>query len=239
MREQSATIVFSTVTTLVKLAEHLIALDETMPGIRVLMFSGEAFCEDQRSRVLQAFPSARIRSLIYGSFDAGVLGYSTSLYDSRQHAVSTPYVVLEIAPNGTISMTENGVPGRLLVTNLGRRLQLIIRYPSGDLAEWVDYANGKFRVLGRDTPGVQLGPVVLDTTCLRAIVLDALDMSAFQAVISRADLKDVLTLRVGHKPADEEGTKQRIAEELCNAEPGFKNGVENGLIVPLRVEFLS
>lgn len=118
--------------------------------------------------------------------------------------------MLEIAPNGTISTTENGIPGRLLVTNLGRRLQPIRRYPSGDLAEWVDYANGKFRVLGRDKAGVQLGPVVLDTTRLRAIVLGALgvlDMGAFQAVISRTDLKDVLTLKVGHKPVDEEGTK--------------------------------
>jgi phenylacetate-CoA ligase len=97
---------------------------------------------------------------------------------------------------------ENRINGKLLVTNIGRRLQLIIRYACGDLAEWVDYVNGEFRVLGREGLSVQVGAVVIDTGRLRHIVLGALavrDLSAFQVVISRADLRDVMTLRVGDR----------------------------------------
>ncbi|KAK0124351.1 hypothetical protein ONS95_009319 [Cadophora gregata] len=243
MRESSATVVFSTVTTLVKLAEYLLERQEVMPGIRVLMFSGEAFYEDQRSRVSHAFPGAMIRSLIYGSIDAGALGYSTSENDSRLHAVSSPYVMLEIAPDGLTSTKANGIPGSVLVTNMGRRLQPVIRYPSGDLAEWVDYEKGIFRVLGRDIIGVRIGPVSFDTKHLRQIVASSLDtsgdLSAFQAVISRANMRDVLTLNVGFRPVDEEATKIAISAALNDARPMFLDHVQRGLIAPLQIEFLA
>jgi len=243
MRESSATIVFSTVTTLIKLAEYLLERQEIMPGIRVLMFSGEAFYEDQRSRVSQAFPGAKIRSLIYGSIDAGALGYSASETDSRLHAVSSPYVILEIAPDGFTSTKATGVPGSVLVTNIGRRLQPVIRYPSGDLAEWVDYEKGVFRVLGRDTIGVRVGPVSIDTKHLRQVVTSALgvsgDLGAFQAVISRANMRDVLTLRVGYRPTDEDATRTAITTALYDARPMFLDHVQRGLIGPLQIEFLA
>ncbi|KAL5326861.1 hypothetical protein ACEPPN_004550 [Leptodophora sp. 'Broadleaf-Isolate-01'] len=243
MRESAATVVVSTVTTLVKLSEWLLGRQEVMMGIRVLMFSGEAFYEDQRSRVSQAFPRAKIRSLIYGSIDAGALGYSRSEHDSRLHTVSSPYVILEIAPDGLTSTKANGVPGSVLVTNMGRRLQPVIRYPSGDLAEWVDYENGIFRVLGRDTIGVRIGPVSIDTKHLRQIVTSSLgksgDLGAFQAVISRANMRDVLTLRVGHRPTDEEVTRGAISKALNDARPMFLDHVERGLIAPLEIEFLA
>ncbi|KAL2074814.1 hypothetical protein VTL71DRAFT_8593 [Oculimacula yallundae] len=242
MRESSATVVFSMVTTLIKLAEYLLDRQESMVGIRVLMFSGEAFYEDQRSRVAQAFPGAKIRSLVYGSIDAGAIGYSTSEHDSRLHTVSSPYVKLEIAPDGSTSTTANGVPGSVLVTNIGRRLQPVIRYPSGDLAEWVDYDNGILRVLGRDSIGVRIGPVSIDTKHLRKIVGSSLgissDLSAFQAVISRKNTRDVLTLRVGHRPKCEEATRMAISTALNEARPMFLDHVERGLIGPLEIEFL-
>ncbi|KAH7360594.1 hypothetical protein BKA65DRAFT_547309 [Rhexocercosporidium sp. MPI-PUGE-AT-0058] len=86
MRDSSATIVFLTVTTLIKLSEYFLQRQELMTGIRVLMFSGEAFV-DQHSRVSRAFPGAKIPSLVYKIIDAGVLGYSASAHDSRLHTV--------------------------------------------------------------------------------------------------------------------------------------------------------
>jgi phenylacetate-CoA ligase len=241
MRETSANVVFATVTTLIKLAKYLITLGQKMTGIRVLMFSGEAFYEDQRARVVQAFPHAKLRSLIYGSIDAGALGYSISAEDTRLQAVSKPYVVLEITPNGSTPTTE-----RCSRNPSGNKswseVAAYFRYPCGDLAERVDYDNGTFRVLGRDTTGVRLGPVSIDMVHLRQIVRtaleDAADIRALQAVISRADLRDVLTLRISYLPVDVKAMKQSIVDALNDARPMFLDHVQRGLIKPLQVELL-
>ncbi|TAQ84478.1 hypothetical protein B7494_g7198 [Chlorociboria aeruginascens] len=240
MRETSSNIVFATVTTLVKLAEYLISLNESMPDVRILMFAGESFYDDQRGRVGKAFPAAQFRSLVYGSIDGGALGYSINSEDTRLHTVSKPYIILEIAPDGSTPTSKSGVPGTVLVTNLCRTLQPVIRYPSGDRAEWVDYDAGLFRVLGRDKTGVRLGPVTIDIVHLREIIWDAIgsDIGAFQAVITREDKKDTLTLRIGYLPKDPVATKRVIEDSLHEVRPMFRQHVEQGLIGSLRVEFL-
>lgn len=70
---------------MIKLAEWLVERNETLSTISVLMFSGEAFHADQEVAIRKAFPNARVHSLVYGSIDAGALGYSISDADTRLH----------------------------------------------------------------------------------------------------------------------------------------------------------
>ena len=98
-------------------------------------------------------------------------------------------------------------------------------------------------MLGRDTIGVRVGPVSIDTKHLRQVVTSALgvsgDLGAFQAVISRANMRDVLTLRVGYRPTDEDATRTAITTALYDARPMFLDHVQRGLIGPLQIEFLA
>ncbi|CZT49683.1 uncharacterized protein RSE6_10563 [Rhynchosporium secalis] len=89
---------------------------------------------------------------------------------------------------------------------MGCRLQPVIRYPSGDLAEWADYENGVFRVLGRDIFYVRVGAVSIETKHLRQKVVPALGSSGDLCASkpSRKNLRDFLTLRVGHRPGSDE-----------------------------------
>lgn len=242
MRTCNANVVFASVSKLVELATYLSENNEPMPKIRTLMFCGGPFYEDQREFVLDAFPCARLRPLMYGSFDAGIAGFSSSMFDSRQHTVSAPCVTLEIAPDGCIPTMENGVEGRVLITNLGRRLQPVVRYPTGDRAEWIDYAAGKFRILGKDAPDVLVGALTIDTVQVRQIVIEALgleELGAFQVRMTREEMKDVLLLRVGHKPKDEMAIRKKISQGLKELEPRFEEQVTSGLVAPLRVEFVE
>jgi phenylacetate-CoA ligase len=244
MKELDATVIFGTVTKVVQLAQYLLARKETMDQIRVFMFAGEAFFHDQKSTVHAAFPLARIRSLVYGSMDAGVMGYSASDTDWRLHQVNRPFVELEICPDsaGTVPTTKPMVPGRLLVTNLSRRLQPVIRYPCGDRAEWVDQAEGLFRVLGRHNESARVGPVSLDVSHVREIIDQAFPgapISGIQLVINRVHSLDSLTIRIGYHPPDIVEATKAVVAKLKEQRPMFQQHVDLKLICPLQVAFVD
>jgi phenylacetate-CoA ligase len=244
MKELDATIIFGTVTKVVQLAQHLLAQKETMDQIRTFMFAGEAFFHDQRTVVQAAFPLARIRSLVYGSMDSGVMGYSASDTDWRLHRVNRPFVELEICPDSadTVPTMEPMLPGRLLVTNLSRRLQPVIRYPCGDRAEWVDQAEGLFRVLGRHNESARIGPVSLDVSHVREIIDQAFpgtSIAGIQLVLNRVDSLDSLTIRIGYRPPDLVEATKTVVTKLKDQRPMFQQHVDLKLICPLQVEFVD
>ncbi|KAG8169293.1 hypothetical protein KVR01_000038 [Diaporthe batatas] len=192
--EFEGTVVLSTVTTLVKMAELLVGGGypgrSTAGSVRLLLFSGEALYDDQVGIIKRAFPDAELRSL--------------------------------------------------------RRLMPVVRYPSGDRAEWIDHDAGLFRVLGRDQTAIRLGPVSIDFTHLREAVSSALGperhVSGIQAVVDRQDSKDLLTVLIAFHPAtqaEEAELRLRITEELGKARPMFKGHVDLGLVNPLCLSFVK
>lgn len=262
IQEFEGTVVLSTVTTMVKMAEMLAGDGwrgrNTAGSVRLLLFSGEALYDDQVGTIKRAFPNAELRSLVYGTMDCGVIGLpplaeagerfpvADGLRDPRVHQVNRPGMIVEIIKEDGSATTDPCTPGSLVVTNLERRLMPVVRYPSGDRAEWIDFETGLFRVLGRDQTAIRLGPVSIDFTHLREAVSSALGperhVSGIQAVVGRQDAKDLLTVLVAFQPAteaEETELQLRVAEELGEARPMFKGHVELGLINPLRVSFVS
>lgn len=261
--EFEGTVVLSTVTNMVKMAELLRSDDgvgghKTAPSVRLLLFSGEALYNDQVGAIRRAFPNAEIRSLVYGSMDSGVIGLPPSLdiknrfliadgvTDPRIHQVNRPGMLLEVITEDGVLTREPGVKGSLVVTNLDRTLMPVVRYPSGDTGEWVDYENGLFRVLGRDQTAIRLGPVSIDFAHLRDAVSAALGpekaVAGIQAVVSREAAKDKLTVLVAYQPEDVDESRDLasgVAAELGTARPMFQEHVDLDLINPLAVLFVK
>ncbi|KAK3897071.1 amp-dependent synthetase ligase [Staphylotrichum tortipilum] len=242
----AATVLLGTVTTLSQLASHLAT---PLPTIRLLLFSGEACYPDQVPALTTAFPNATLHSLVYGAMDIGVVGLppekNPTPNDLRVHEVNAPEVKVEIInPSGQPTTTPDE-PGRLVVTHATRRLMPIVRYPSGDRAEWVDYSRGLFRILGRDRTAIRLGPVSIDFVDLRKVIVEVMGervVGAVQAVIEREEGRDRLTVVVGGGDIPEtEGERLEleggIAEGLGRARPMWREHVERELVGPLKVRF--
>lgn len=210
LNDFSATVMFAGVTTITTTAEYLVSTNMICPTVRIIMFSGERFYYDQKSLIKKAFPNAVCRSLVYGSMDAGVIGQTVSSGPDEEddgadhiHSAFEPFIHLEIVPpNSLMPTTEENVPGKLLVTNLSRRLMPIVRYPSGDRGEWVDYKRRHFRLLGRDRRPVKFGMVSIDFTELRECVGQAMDgfmIGGMQVIFSRRfDGKETMTLKIAY-----------------------------------------
>jgi phenylacetate-CoA ligase len=254
VKNTDSTVLLTTATSLVKIANHLTSHGETIDRIRCVLFGGEPLFPEQEKAIRLAFPGATsVKSCIYGSIDAGVLAMAAPGNDSRLHQGFNDTVVLEIVQNDGSSspavINRNGEPGMLIATNTLRHLCPVIRYPTGDRAAWVDKEKGLFHLLGRAGQAVRIGPVSVDVTDLRTVV-DTVCASAdivvqgLQAVVSRIDSADQLQCMIATTPttiadlALQQTTADAIATELYQQRPMFKQHVEHELIAPLLVRFV-
>lgn len=239
--ELGATAVAGTVSTACRLAEYLTDTGRQLTGVRLVMFGGEAFHDDRRPLLAAAFPNATIRSIGYASVDAGLLGRSLPGHDPRRHATFAADTILEIVDEHTgRPITQPGVAGKILVTNLTRRLMPVLRYPAGDRAEWIDQAGGTFRLLGRSEEGVRVGPVALyyrDVHDLVSAVDGGGQVNGMQLLLRRRDGKDELTLRIAAAGANLDELRAAIAHRLDSTRPTFADHVRLGVIHPLAVEW--
>jgi phenylacetate-CoA ligase len=244
IEELSATVLIGPTTTLCKIASFVTSAGRTLPDVKLLLFAGEAFYADQRTLLKSAFPDAEVNSGGYASIDGGMLGSPIAgSPDPRVHRVFSPYTLMEIIDADTGEpIMEPGRAGRVVTTDLVRRLMPIIRYPVGDMAEWVSYPEGIFRLLGRAEDGARIGPVTLFVDDLRTIVeavAKNIPIAGMQMVIQRREAKDELVLRIAGQPGNPDAVSKAIITRLNELRPMFAQHVTKGLIQPLVIEWLA
>lgn len=237
-------VIAGTPTKLCSLAEHLKAEGRQLPHVATLFFGGESVFGDQQHLLTTAFPNARVASIGYAAVDAGLVGLAVPGEDPRLHRAPAPYTVVEILDEDTGEpVTEAGVPGRVVVTDLRRRLMPVLRYPVGDRAEWTCPSSGHFRVLGRAEEGVRVGPVALHTQDVHDLVRAA-DLAGrvtgVQLVVRRWDDRDGLTLRLGSDGGDEDLPELTAAIEKAfhAARPMYAEAVAARYVHPVALEWV-
>lgn len=127
----------------------------------------------------------------------------------------------------------------------------MVRYPTGDRAEWVNYKAGIFRLLGRSGTSVRLGPVSLDMQDVRRISAKAIHPASIlglQAVLTREDGVDCLQIIIAPGGEDSEDpiaphcsghAEQRILDALWTERPMLPQHIDLGLVGSVRVKFVK
>ncbi|MEV6118278.1 phenylacetate--CoA ligase family protein [Streptomyces sp. NPDC052109] len=244
LEEFRVQVVAGTPTTLCSLAERLAGADRSLPDVELLFFGGECLFGDQIPLLRAAFPNAEPRSLGYASVDAGLLGEAVPGGDPRIHRAFTPHTVVEILSDESDEPVDgNGAPGRLVVTDLRRRLMPVLRYPAGDRAEWVDRDAGVFRILGRAEEGVRVGPVSLYTEDVHDVVTAAAirgEVTGLQLVVRRRDGRDGLVLRLAvADPAEVPAAlRESVVAAVLAARPFYASATASGHVNPIGVEWV-
>ncbi len=188
-------------TTIMKIAEALARKGVHAP--RKILFGGESFYPDQRSHLASLFKGVDIRSIGYASVDGGHVGFADSTCGPEEHRVFSKFAIVEILdPDTGKPIEEVGRRGKIFLTNLTRKLMPIIRYPVGDLGEWLEpqtKGDRKFKILGRSDEGARVGPTTLYYDDLASFLHDhqaQLESAGFQIVIRHFDKLDQLVLRI-------------------------------------------
>ncbi len=222
-------------TSFLQLAKYCIENSIDLP-IRKLLYGGEALYKDQEDLLTEAFGSVSIHSVGYASVDGGMLGRRSEDCRGTEHRPFTQATLMEIVDEEGSLIKRPGVEGRLLLTNLTRKLMPIIRYPVGDQAEWIE-VNEKFKICGRSQEGARIGPITFNRDDLISIFkgLDVLDkISHFQMLITHFSGRDLLQIKIVLKRGEEMNTVL-LEDTFYEQRKMFKKAAQDKIVHP--VEF--
>lgn len=250
MRMFGATVVFSNVFTVCRLVDYLNSRGETVDSVRLVLFAGESFYKDLRASWTRAFPNARVSPLMYGAADGGLIGVPVAPAGTEDadikpiYRVSHATVLLEILDDDGNVIRESGRKGRVVLTDLKRRLHPTVRYPMGDIARWVDRSEGTFELLGRESVALKIGSLFLRLGKLRALVTDVLGEvvqdGSFQLVVRRAAGRNQVTFRfAAAQPEDVEGATKALEQGLIERFAKWGEYLDVGYIQPLKTEWVG
>ncbi len=219
------------------------------PNVKLekLLFGGEALYPDQYQAFKDIFPQIQISSIGYASVDAGLLGYSDRTCGDGEHRVFEGANIIEIVdPDTNEVITEMNKVGKVLITNLTRKLMPIIRYPAGDLAMWLETPETpyrKFKLQGRSDEAARLGTLSVyfeDTRTMAMNTLKEITGLQFQMILNHFDHKDELTLRVaGHALRPSKEVHERLVEAFKKEKSGYEDILKKNLIHPLKIEIVE
>jgi len=234
-------------TTVMNIVSYLQTHQEIKLNIELILFGGESLYSDQLEEIKEVFKGVEVNSILYASVDGGELGYfdasSCSNGEHRSFDESTIMEIVDEETNEVIKEVNKG--GKLLVTNLNRKLMPLIRYPVGDMAMWCeteDTANRKFKLLGRSQEGARIGPATLYAQDIMD-VLKHFQQEAhilnFQIVITHEAQKDRAVIRVvpAFMPSNKEKLSKKIIEYLYKQRVMFEELLAKSLIHPVFIEW--
>ena len=216
--------------------------------LKVIVFAGEPFTADQRRYLQGRFPGVEIRSAGYASVDGGMIGFADPACGPGEHRVLDGAAILEILDEETGEpIDEAGQPGKIVFTNLTRRLMPTLRYPTGDRGQWLDPAGTlerKFLLLGRSEEAARLASFnvpVAEVATLLAPHRERFDIRHFQLVVTQQNLRDQLTVRLVSElaPAEREAAAAEIIGTFLKQKPVLGEMVARGVVSPVLVEWVG
>lgn len=252
MERFGATVLLSNVSTACRIADYLSTRKKTLPSIRLILYSGESFYKGLRIIFRSAFPNAIVFPVLYGSIDVGPIAVPALPFRhvdddiSPTYKVLSPIMILEIiAGNGSV-IKQPGVKGHVVITHLVKRQQPMLRYPVGDIAAWVDYEMGTFKLHGRSAGGLNIGGTHSPLSYLQTVVSDVLfdarvQMSGFQTLTRRArDAQQSVTFRIAAaKPANAEELREKLEGRIAEESLGWSKNRSSSNIAPLQIEWVK
>lgn len=216
--------------------------------IRKIYYFGETMFHDTREELLQVFPGASIHSSGYSSVDGALIGYVDLGCGFNEHRTPDGMTVVELIDEESGELIrEEGRSGKIYITNLARGLMPVIRYPSGDMARWVEPEGSpdrKFLLLGRAGEGVRFfGPIFYfnDVANLLFPLYETYGLLNLQMISERPEGRDRLTLRIAlRQRRDDEAELEALVRQLMDGRYEYlQHNVAEGIMWPLLVEFTT
>jgi phenylacetate-CoA ligase len=249
IKELNLNVIASLPTTIINILAYLREHPEIKLNIDLILYGGESFYIDQLDEIREILPKTKVNSILYASVDGGELGYfDASSCIKGEHRCFDESTIMEIIDEETNEViSEPNCPGKLLVTNLNRKLMPLIRYPVGDRAMWTEpkgVLNRKFKLLGRSEEGARIGPATLYVQDIISIFKhfnDKVKLLNFQLIITHHDKKDQATLKIVPKkmPKNADILGDKILQYLYSQRSMLKDLLKEKLIHPIILQWCS
>lgn len=162
-KQYKPTVMVSLPTMFVFLADLAKKDNYIFKGLRLIAYAGEQLSHEAEAHVRKYLGVKEIKALAYSSADCGIMGYQCHDCGFGTYHLPTDSQMIEIVNPDTLEPVKPGEAGEIVITNLIREFQPIIRYRIGDMAtlskqicECGD-TNPLFRLEGRAGEDFKLG----------------------------------------------------------------------------------
>lgn len=184
--------------------------------IKKALFSAEPYTPAQQERFEDEWGMKTTSA--YGTADLGFMGYTKH---GIQGFVITPNALLQICDSDTGDLLPAGEIGEIVVTTFNKAYPLI-RFGTGDLgaigAEMIDGNQHLLGLYGRSGGAIKVRGMFLHPNQLKAATTAFPQIKQIQAIITRPENKDVVTIRLQLKEgASEFGLADMLKELAQNA----------------------
>ena len=211
-------------------------------AVDTVYFAGETLYMDQRERMSKVLGNElEFRSIFYASNDGGPIGYFTQDCGFNEHRVMSDLCIMElIDPDTGEVIREAGKPGVIYITSLYKALIPLIRYPAGDMGEYVEpegVADRKFRILGRSDVAARAGYVTIYPSDIGNVLKKCgIDYYAYQIIVSR-DTKDKFTFRIAVPSECGEKETEQFLQELYKERTLMLDAITDGTVYVPEIEW--
>lgn len=210
---------------------------------------GEHLFDGAKDYLRRTLGVEQFASTGYTTNDTGAIGYQCAHCQGGVHHVHEDLHLLEILDCESNEALGIGQVGKLVVTNLQRKLMPTIRYEVGDLGRWIDgqcpcgRKTRRMELLGRSDDVLIIGGGNIHPEVAATSIHATPGLSPhFQLVAQLAGHLDQLRLRVERAadadPADDPRLIAQLTERLLAESKELRAMIQNGLAAPLIVELL-
>ncbi len=216
--------------------------------IKKAITGGEHLFKGAKEYLKQILGVEEFYSTGYTTNDTGAIGYQCKYCKGAIHHIHEDLHYVEILDLDTGEPVKTGEIGKIVVTNLHRKLMPTIRYDVGDLGRWVETEcecgrkTKLMELLGRSDEVLIIGGGNVQPETIAEAVHNIKGLSEhFQMVARLKGHKDQLVIRVERKSDSEindEILKKQLIEEVYKKSKELKTMVSEGLSAPIEVEIL-
>lgn len=207
---------------------------------------GEHLFEGGKDYLRRVLGVRKFASTGYAANETGAIAYQCEHCDGATHHVHEDLHFMEILDPDTLKPVPTGVPGRVVLTNLQRRLMPTVRYDIGDMGRWLEEpcpcgrTIRRMELLGRTDDVLIIGGGNILPEVVDRIVHEFPELSQHFQMIARLDgYKDQLLVKVEGLESRPEGLDRRIKERLYEESRELRVMYEKGLIADMAVEVVE
>lgn len=213
--------------------------------IKKVSTGGEHLFEGGKDYLRKTLGVEEFYSTGYATNDTGAIAYQCKHCSGGVHHVHEDLHYVEIVDPETLEPVKQGEAGKILVTNLQRRLMPSVRYDAGDLGRWIEGScecgrkTRRFELLGRSDDVLIIGGGNVFPEHVSAAVHSVEGVSEFFQMIAVLDGHlDKLVVNVEKTAGTDipdDVIQQNMHEQLLKSSKDLKEMVRQGLIAGVEV----
>lgn len=232
-KQYKPTVMVSLPTMFVFLADLAKKDNYVFEGLRLIAYAGEQLSREAEAHVRKYLGVKEIKALAYSSADCGIMGYQCPHCGFGEYHLPSDFQKIEIVNPDTLNPIANGEAGEIVITNLRREFQPIIRYRIGDMASFnttkcpCGDLNPVFRLAGRAGEDFKLGGAYISIDLFEQAVNEHSDELSMNFQLTLEDIGNQMNVTVdiecddtNSHPTAAQAVKTRLEELIPELKVG-------------------